>query len=204
MRRQRIGIMGGTFDPIHYGHLVVAEEAYFSLRLSEVIFVPTGLPPHKREMDISPAEDRHTMTLLATLDNPHFVLSRVEIDREAASHTVTTLREMRHWFPPDSVTFFFITGMDAVLDIQTWKEPYALTELCTLVAAGRPGYNRAELDKLPERIRQSIFPLEIPLLAISSTEIRRRVESGRSIRYLVPWSVEHYIYKKGLYFRSGR
>lgn len=196
---RKIGIMGGTFDPIHFGHLVVAEEAFYALSLSEVIFVPTGNPPHKRFSEVSDAEIRYTMTLLATLDNPHFSVSRVEINRKTASHTVDTLREMRHWYQTGSVEFYFITGMDAVLSIDTWKEPEAITDLCSLVAVSRPGYNPKKMEDLPSKIRNAIIPLEIPLLAISSTEIRTRIKEGRSIRYLVPWTIENYIFKKKLY-----
>ncbi len=194
--------MGGTFDPIHYGHLVAAEEAYFSLGLAEVLFVPTGTPPHKDRGQVSAAEDRYTMTLLATVDNPHFKISRLEIDREGTSHTVDTLREMRHWYAPGSVVFYFITGLDAVLDILNWKEPEEIAAFSKIVAVSRPGYNPHRLEDLPSTIRRSVIPLEIPLLAISSTEIRRRVNLGRSIRYLAPWPVEHYIYKKALYHRK--
>ncbi len=199
---RRIGVMGGTFDPIHYGHLVAAEEAYFSLGLAEVLFVPTGTPPHKDRGQVSAAEDRYTMTLLATVDNPHFKISRLEIDREGTSHTVDTLREMRHWYAPGSVVFYFITGLDAVLDILNWKEPEEIAAFSKIVAVSRPGYNPHRLEDLPSTIRRSVIPLEIPLLAISSTEIRRRVNLGRSIRYLAPWPVEHYIYKKALYHRK--
>jgi nicotinate-nucleotide adenylyltransferase len=203
LRQRKIGIMGGTFDPIHFGHLVAAEEAYFALGLSEVIFVPTGQPFHKSSRKVSPPEHRYTMTMLATLDNPHFRLSRVEIDRGEPSHTIDTLREMRHWYPPNSVTFYFITGLDAVLSIDEWREPEAIAKVSRVVAVSRPGYSTEGLVKLPEEIHRSIIPLEIPLLAISSTEIRRRVAEGRSIRYLVPWPVEHYIYKNGMYYRNG-
>lgn len=201
--QRRVGIMGGTFDPIHFGHLVAAEEAYFSLGLSEVFFVPTGNPPHKNSQRVSSAEDRYQMTLLATLDNPHFKLTRLEIDRQGSSHTIDTLREMRHWYPPGSVSFYFITGLDAVLDILSWKEPFKIVEQANIVAVSRPGYSSGKLDELPSQIREAIIPLEIPLLSISSTEIRQRVTEGRSIRYFLPWTVEHYIYKKALYSLSG-
>jgi nicotinate-nucleotide adenylyltransferase len=203
LRQRKIGIMGGTFDPIHFGHLVAAEEAYFALGLSEVIFVPTGQSFHKKDRKVSAPEHRYTMTMLATLDNPHFMLSRIEIDRGEQSHTIDTLREMRHWYPPNSVSFYFITGLDAVLDILAWKEPEALAESAWVVAASRPGYSTGKISELPDKIQKSIIPLEIPLLAISSTEIRHRVPEGRSIRYLVPWPVEHYIYKNGMYYRNG-
>ncbi len=195
--------MGGTFDPIHYGHLVAAEEAFSSLELDQVIFVPTGESPHKRHRRVTLAEDRYTMTLLATIDNPHFSLSRVEIDRGGASHTVDTLREMRHWFEPATAEFFFITGMDAVLQLDTWKEPERLPELCQIVAVGRPGFDTADISGLPKALQKSIAFLEIPLLAISSTEIRLRIATQKSIRYLVPSAVENYIYKKDLYGNAG-
>ena len=143
------------------------------------------------------------MTMLATLDNPHFRISRIEIDRDTSSHTVDTLREMRHWYPPRSVEFFFITGLDAVLEITAWKEPLEMPKLCKIVAVSRPGFNPGGLKNLPEEIRANLIHLEIPLLAISSTEIRRRVSNGQSIRYLAPWLVEQYIYKNNLYFRNG-
>jgi nicotinate-nucleotide adenylyltransferase len=143
------------------------------------------------------------MTMLATLDNPHFRISRVEIDRETPSHTVDTLREMRHWYPPKSVEFYFITGLDAVLDIMSWKEPLEIPNLCRIVAVSRPGFNPQGLDDLPKVIVKNLVNLEIPLLAISSTEIRRRISDGLSIRYLAPWLVEQYIYKNSMYFRNG-
>ena len=202
-RPRRIGIMGGTFDPIHFGHLLAAEEAYSSFGLDEVIFVPTGQPPHKPAERVTSPEDRYAMTLLATLDNDHVCVSRIEIERKGSSHTVDTLKEMRHWYPRGSVEFFFITGLDAVLEILSWKNPQEVGDLCRLVAVSRPGYNPQGMDDLPERVRQAILPLEIPLLAISSTEIRRRVAEGRSIRYLVPPPVAQYIEKKRLYM-AGR
>lgn len=203
LRKRKIGVMGGTFDPIHFGHLIAGEEAYFSLGLTEVVFVPTGDPFHKAGRSISSAEHRYVMTMLATLDNPHFRTSRIEIDRDSSSHTVDTLREMRHWYPPGSVEFFFITGLDAVLEITDWKEPLEMPKLCRIVAVSRPGFNPGGLKNLPEEIRASLIHLEIPLLAISSTEIRRRVSNGQNIRYLAPWLVEQYIYKNNLYFRNG-
>jgi nicotinate-nucleotide adenylyltransferase len=200
---QRIGIMGGTFDPIHYGHLLAAEEAFSSLGLDRVIFVPTGESPHKRHRQVSTAEDRYAMALLATLDNFHFSLSRVEIDRGGASHTVDTLREMRHWFSPYHAEIFFITGMDAVLQLDTWKNPELLPGLCHIVAVGRPGFDASDLLNLSSSLTKSIIFLEIPLLAISSTEIRSRIAAKKSIRYLVPSTVENYIHKKKLYGYAG-
>ncbi|MFA7620961.1 MAG: nicotinate-nucleotide adenylyltransferase [Aminobacteriaceae bacterium] len=202
--RRNIGIMGGTFDPIHFGHLLAAEESRTMVGLDEVIFVPAGDPAHKRLRRVASCEDRYVMTLLTTLGNPNFTPSRIEIDRNEPSHTVDTLREMRHWYAPDEVDFFFITGLDAVLSMNTWKEYAELPGLCKIVAVNRPGYAKKELDALPEELRGAIIPLEIPLLSISSTEIRRRIEEGRSIKYLLPEAVEQYIYKKGLYRKNWR
>ncbi len=203
-QKRKIGIMGGTFDPIHYGHLLAAEEACFELNLEQVIFVPTGDPYHKRIRNVTSAEDRYTMVLLTTLDNPDFRISRVEIDRKEPSHTVDTLREMRHWFTPGNVDFYFITGLDAFFDMPKWKEYNAILELCNIVAVSRPGYKSHKLDDLPLQVRSTIIPLEIPLLSISSTEIRSRVSEGRNIKYLVPSLVEQYIYKKSIYKKIGR
>ena len=196
---RKIGIMGGAVDPIHFGHLLAAEESRTALGLHEVIFIHAGDPAHKRERRVAPPEDRYVMTLLTTLGNTHFTPSRIEIDRKEPSHTVDTLREMRHWYEPEEVRFFFITGLDAVLGIASWKEFLALPGLCRIVAVDRPGYTARKLDSLPEEIRAAIIPLEIPLLSISSTEIRRRIENGQSIKYLLPETVEQYIHKKGLY-----
>lgn len=205
LRKRKIGIMGGTFDPIHFGHLLAAEEACLALGLEEVIFVPTGDPYHKRGRNVSSAEDRYTMVLLTTLDNPTFKTSRIEIDRKEASHTVDTLREMRHWYIPESTEFYFITGLDAFLDMPKWKEYKEIFKLSKVVAVSRPGYKDVSLHDLPPEInKEALILLEIPLLSISSTEIRERVADGRNIRYIVPQLVEQYIYKKGLYKRNGR
>lgn len=201
---RRIGIMGGTFDPIHFGHLLAAEESRTAVGLDEVIFVPAGDPAHKRQRRVAFCEDRYIMTLLTTLENPNFTPSRIEIDRKEPSHTVDTLREMRHWYAPETVEFFFITGLDAVLSMATWKEYAELPKLCRIVAVNRPGYAQNALDMLPPTLRDAIIPLEIPLLSISSTEIRQRIETGRSIKYLLPETVEQYIYKKGLYRKNWR
>ncbi|MDI9371085.1 MAG: nicotinate-nucleotide adenylyltransferase [Synergistota bacterium] len=201
---RNIGIMGGTFDPIHFGHLLAAEESRTMVGLDEVIFVPAGDPAHKRLRRVAPSESRFVMTLLATLGNPDFTPSRIEIDRHEPSHTVDTLREMQHWYSPDEVVFYFITGLDAVINITTWKEYAELPELCKIVAVNRPGYAKKELDALPQELKNAIIPLEIPLLSISSTEIRRRVEEGRSVKYLLPEAVEQYILKNGLYRKNSR
>ncbi len=201
---RKIGIMGGTFDPIHYGHLLAAEEACFELDLEEVIFVPTGDPYHKRQRYVTSAEDRYNMVLLTTIENPDFKVSKVEIDRKEPSHTVDTLKEMRHWYAPEEVFFYFITGLDAFLDMPKWKEYRSIFELCKIVAVSRPGYTSHKLVDLPTQVQKSVIPLEIPLLSISSTEIRNRVRKQKNIRYLVPPLVEKYISKKKLYSANGR
>ena len=202
---RRVGIMGGTFDPIHFGHLLAAQEALCRLRLDEVIFVPTGNSYQKSYRNVTPAEERYMMTFLATLDNPQFSVSRLEIDREDPSHTVDTLREMRYWYAGQNVEFFFITGIDALMNMDTWAEYETIPELCTIVAANRPGYENEsyKLDNLSEKVRSKVLRLEIPLLSISSTEIRQRVAVCENLRYLLPHSVEQYIYKRGLYKNSG-
>lgn len=203
--QRRIGIMGGTFDPIHYGHLLAAQEVLVHLSLEEVIFVPTGNSYQKSYRHVTPAEERYMMTFLATLDNSRFSVSRVEIDREEASHTIDTLREMRYWYAGQDVEFFFITGIDALMSMHTWAEYEKIPELCTIVAANRPGYDSEHynLENLSEKIRSKVLRLEIPLLSISSTEIRHRAAAGENLRYLLPHSVEQYIYKRGLYRKEN-
>lgn len=201
-RIMRLGIMGGTFDPVHYGHLVTAEGARYTFGLDEVLFVPAGKPPHKQNAQVSDPEHRYMMTVLATLTNPYFEVSRLEIDRGGVSYTVDTLRTLREQYGPEA-ELFFITGADAILDITTWKDSDQCLALAHFVAATRPGFS---LDHLPESTRQWLARykdrfhiLRVPAMAISSTEIRERVREGCSIRYLVPEPVEHYIRRQGLY-----
>jgi nicotinate-nucleotide adenylyltransferase len=203
---RRIGIMGGTFDPIHFGHLLAAQEALVRLSLEQVIFVPTGNSYQKTYRQVTPAEERYMMTFLATLDNSNFSVSRVEIDREEPSHTIDTLREMRYWYSGQNVDFFFITGIDALMTMHTWAEYEKIPELCTIVAVNRPGYDyeHYNLENLPENVRSRVLRLEIPLLSISSTEIRHRVAIGENLRYLLPHSVEQYIFKRGLYRKEKK
>lgn len=194
----KTGIMGGTFDPIHYGHLLAAEECRRRLNLDRIVFVPTGSPPHKRDRRITPPEDRYAMTLLATAGVPEFSVSRTEIDRGYPSHTVDTLREFIEKGIP-SENLFFITGLDALLAIETWVDYMLLPSLCTLVTVTRPGYSVQGLDSLPREIRSGLELIEIPQFAISSTEIRQRARDGWGIRFLVPHLVETYIESGGLY-----
>lgn len=186
--------MGGTFDPVHIGHLVCAEEARWQFDLDEVVFVPAGNPWQKRE--VTAAEDRYLLTMLATAGNPHFSVSRIEIDRRGPTYTLETLRTLRE-FHGDGPELFFITGADAVLEILTWKEPEALLEAATFIAATRPGYDLGKLELGGFGGRVSV--MEIPALAISSTDIRQRVRRGRPIQYLVPPQVASCIATRGLY-----
>ena len=190
-----VGVMGGTFDPIHHGHLVAAEEVRYALALERVLFVPAGDPWQKDGTSVSPAEDRLEMVRRATADNGSFEVSTVDIDRGGPTYTIDTLRTLREQQP--GVELCFITGADAILEILTWKDPQDVLDLASFVAVTRPGHDLDELRKLGigERVRS----IEIPALAISSTDIRRRVKEGRPIRYLVPAEVEQYIREHGLY-----
>jgi nicotinate-nucleotide adenylyltransferase len=194
---EKVGIMGGTFNPIHYGHLIAAEECRQQLALDKVVFVPTGTPPHKGHIVASP-EDRYAMTLLATADVGEFFVSRAETDRACPSRTVDTILEFRKLSPAGS-EFFFIAGIDALLGIETWKDYARLPSLCTLVTTTRPGYSADSVESLPEGIRLGLKLLEIPQFDVSSTGIRSRVREGKSIRFLVPHLVEKYIERRGLY-----
>jgi nicotinate-nucleotide adenylyltransferase len=189
----RLGVMGGTFDPIHYGHLLTAEEALQQFGLDAVIFVPTGQPWMKEHEAVSPAEDRYLMTVIATASNPRFRVSRMEVDRDGPTYTVDTLRGLKGTHGPDA-DLFFISGADAILEIVGWKDPEELFELAHFIAATRPGYDIAAFDAHP-----AITVMKIPALAISSTDIRARMRDGRPIRYLVPEGVNSYVQKAALY-----
>jgi nicotinate-nucleotide adenylyltransferase len=197
--------MGGTFDPIHYGHLVTAEEALTQFGLDHVLFVPNRLSPLKDPVDVTDPEHRYLMTFLATVANPRFGVSRVEIDRPGASYTIDTMRELAARHP--RATLFYITGADAILQILRgeWDQSAELLALCQFIAATRPGF--ALTEETLRRTGGGRAPLEnvhlmtIPAMAISSTDIRRRVREGRPITYLVPEAVEAYIAKHGLYRR---
>lgn len=199
-----IGIMGGTFDPIHLGHLVTAEEVRIQFDLDRVIFVPSGHPPHKESRNVSDPEHRYLMTVLATITNPYFAVSRVEIDKppEQLTYTIDTIRYFHNHFA-GKAKIYFITGADAILEILTWKDYRELLSICSFIAATRPGYCLSRLEDTigavcPEALC-NIHVLEIPAMAISSTFIRRRVSQGKPIKYLAPESVTQYILKNGLY-----
>jgi nicotinate-nucleotide adenylyltransferase len=189
--------MGGTFDPIHHGHLVAAEEARWQFDLEKVLFLPTG-QPWQKPVGVSPAEDRYQMTVIATASNPAFAVSRVEIEHPGPTYTVDTLRRLRAGLG-ESTRLYFITGADAVLHILTWKDRDEVLGLAEFIAATRPGYALARLSDLMPGLSERLHPMEIPMLAISSTEIRARVARGAPIQYLVPDGVVRYVAERGLY-----
>ena len=197
---RRVGILGGTFDPIHVGHLMMAEAVRGEYRLDEILFIPAASPPHKDAQRITPVHHRYLMTVLATCSNPHFLVSDVEMKRPGPSYTIDTIYELRRRSP--GTEFYFIIGTDVITEIATWDRVEELLTLCHFIAASRPDAEpdrarlRRELGALGEA---RIHPVTTPELEISSTDIRRRVRSGESIRYIVPDMVEQYIYKEGLY-----
>jgi nicotinate-nucleotide adenylyltransferase len=195
---KRLGVMGGTFDPIHHGHLVTAEAALWAFGLAEVVFVPTGQPWMKSDREVSPPEHRYLMTVIATSSNPRFWVSRIEIEREGPTYTVDTLQELRRTAEED-IELFFITGADAMLEILNWKDPGEVLSLAHFIAATRPGYDIARFEAEAPDSHSTVSVLDVPALAISSTDVRRRVREGEPIRYLVPEGVETYIRKFGLY-----
>ncbi|WP_448810081.1 nicotinate-nucleotide adenylyltransferase [Agromyces bauzanensis] len=190
-RRPRVGVMGGTFDPIHHGHLVAASEVAQSHDLDEVVFVPTGAPNYKS--NVTSAEHRYLMTVIATASNPRFTVSRVDIDRKKPTFTIDTLRDIRRERP--DADLYFITGADAIAQILSWKDVHELWELAHFVAVSRPGHVLS-VSGLPE---QDVSLLEVPALAISSTDCRDRVRRGFPVWYLVPDGVVQYISKHHLY-----
>ncbi len=196
---QRLGIMGGTFDPIHYGHLLMAEEARQAFALEKVVFVPNGWPAHKKAYLVSSPEERYAMTRLATASNPYFSASRMEIERSGVSYTIDTLREFRALYPKLE-QLYFITGADAVLEILTWHEYDQLVRECRFIAVTRPGFVLERLSEITDaEFLNHVSFLPIPGLEISSTDIRQRVRESRSIKYLTPEPVEAYIQQHGLY-----
>jgi nicotinate-nucleotide adenylyltransferase len=192
-RRPRIGVMGGTFDPIHHGHLVAASEVQTVFDLDEVIFVPTGQPWQKDDRQVSPAEHRYLMTVIATASNPRFTVSRVDVDRPGETYTVDTLREL-HAARPEA-ELYFITGADALAQILSWKDNDELWSLAHFVGVTRPGHQLSEPGVPGERVSL----LEVPAMSISSTDCRRRVGDDQPVWYLVPDGVVQYIAKHRLY-----
>lgn len=194
----RVGILGGTFDPIHVGHLLVAEGARVGLDLEEVVFIPTGQPWMKSGRILSPAHHRENMVRMSIASNPFFRVSSMEIDRPGPTYTVDTLRELHHELGGED-DLYFILGSDSSRDFQRWKEPEEILKLCTLAVVPRPGSLDHDLSAISQSKSGSAVLLEGPMVDISGTEIRRRVSLGLSVRYLVPDDVEHYIRRYGLY-----
>lgn len=201
--KRKIGIMGGTFDPIHIGHLVTAEAVRIEYGLEKVLFIPAGNPPHKQDFKVTPAMHRYIMTVMATYSNPCFCVLPIELERQGPSYTIDTVKELINLYG-NQTEFYFITGADAIHDLPTWEQIDELITLCHFVGATRPGCI-SSLDNVIKRFgalgREKIHRLATPELEISSTDIRERVKNGRSIKYIVPESVENYILKEGLYIR---
>jgi nicotinate-nucleotide adenylyltransferase len=193
-RLRRVGVMGGTFDPIHVGHLVIASEALYEFRLERVTFMPTGQPWQKRSY--SDREDRYLMTVLGTSGNPRFTVSRMELDRTGPTYTADTMRELKSFHGPDA-ELFFILGADAVLKLGTWERIDNLREQASVIAVTRPGFDLDNFKR--EKTWPEILVLASPPVDISSTQIRTRVREGRPIDYLVPADVVTYIKEQGLY-----
>jgi nicotinate-nucleotide adenylyltransferase len=202
----RVALMGGTFDPIHYGHLIAAETVRSVLNFDCIIFLPSRTPPHKLQINVSDAEHRYAMVQMATITNPYFEVSRLELNREGSTYTVDTIRELRSKLGYD-IDIFFITGSDAVFEILTWKNPEELLSMCSFVAVTRPGYDKRELDSrievLKKQYNSDIIVIEVPSYAISSSDIRQKTACGQSIKYMVSEDVENYIKKNNLYRLQG-
>lgn len=202
----RIGIMGGTFDPIHFGHLVLAETVRETMKLDRILFIPTGDPPHKKEKNVTSAKERMQMVELAIGDNPDFFCSDMEVNRQGYSYTVDTLERLREEYG-DGCQLFFITGADAIIEILSWKDVERIATLCTFVAAARPGTDQEKLSEflgdLPSYLHNKVHVIPVPALQISSTDIRKKAASGQTIRYLLPANVARYIKENSLYAPGG-
>jgi nicotinate-nucleotide adenylyltransferase len=197
--------MGGTFDPIHYGHLVTAEAALWKFDLDEVVFVPTGHPWMKEHREVTTAEHRYLMTVIATASNPRFSVSRIEVERKGPTYAIDTLQELRRQ-AEEELELYFITGADAILEIFQWKDPDEVLSMAHFIAATRPGYDIARFEEAATTVaggHPKISVMDVPALSISSTDVRRRVREGEPIRYLVPEGVHAYIHKMGLYRGSA-
>ncbi|HHZ03150.1 MAG TPA: nicotinate-nucleotide adenylyltransferase [Tissierellia bacterium] len=203
MEKRKIGIMGGAFDPIHLGHLVAANEVLNTYQLNEIIFVPTGNPPHKNGL-IADSLDRYVMVSMAVLSNDKFSVSDIEISSREKSYTLNTLRKFREIYK--GAELYFITGADAIIDLANWHQPSEILKLCKLIAVSRPGIGLKEVqDKIKDiqlKYGGTIEIVQIPMLQISSTEIRKRFKKGISAKYLLPESVEQYIIKNKIYMKG--
>lgn len=203
---KRLAIMGGTFDPIHYGHLLAAETVRMSLKIDRVVFIPSGTPPHKSWDPMRATKNqRYTMVEMASLSNPFFEVSSIEMDREGYTYTVDTIKDIRNILGIDT-EIYFITGADAMIEIMTWKSIDELIHLCKFIAVTRPGYEYMTLNNKIIEIKNlfgvDVLTLDIPSIDVSSTDIRNRIYKGCSIKYLVPEPVENYIIKNNLYINT--
>jgi nicotinate-nucleotide adenylyltransferase len=198
-QRRRVGVMGGTFDPIHHGHLVAASEVQSWFDLDEVVFVPTGRPWQKSDRQVSPSEHRYLMTVVATASNPRFRVSRVDVDRDGPTYTIDTLQDLAAELP--DADLYFITGADALSEIFSWRDAERLFELAHFVGVTRPGadLSATTVEAIPP---DRVTLLEVPALAISSTDCRARQAAGRPVWYLVPDGVVQYIQKHRLYAKA--
>lgn len=198
----RYAIMGGSFDPIHFGHLAAAETVRQKLNCQKVIFIPLGNPPHKKNRILSDSIHRYTMTVLAANSNPYFEVSNIEVNRDGYTYTLNTIAELNKYYGKE-VELLFITGADALFEIETWYKVEELLKLCSFVAVTRPGYDKSMLEQklqyLQSKYNSELHIIDVPGLNISSTDIRERIKIGASIKYLVPDEVEQYIFKHGLF-----
>lgn len=196
----RVGILGGTFDPPHNGHLLIARQAFHQLKLDQVLFAPTRQPPHKLNQSITPIEHRLEMVRLAIADHPGFVLSRIDVDRAGPTFTIDTMRLLRQQFGEESA-LYFIMGMDSLNNILTWREPAELFKICKLAVFARPGFraNIGELEKQLPGLRERVVFLSTPTLNVAASELQKRVRDGQSIADCVPAAVVEYIQTHGLY-----
>jgi nicotinate-nucleotide adenylyltransferase len=203
MHLRKIGVIGGTFDPVHYGHLAAAEEARITLNLERVLFVVANVPPHKLDEEVTPVEHRLAMVRLAINSNPHFAISRVDVDRPGPSYTVDTISILQEQWGQET-EIYFIMGLDSLMELPTWHQPQRLIHLCHLVVVRRPGFelDMAQLEVSLPGISSRVEILDMPEMDISSSELQERVRESLSIRYQVPPEVARYINEHELYKRS--
>jgi nicotinate-nucleotide adenylyltransferase len=201
MKSNKIGIMGGTFDPVHIGHLIIAEESRVNFDLDKIIFVPTGEPPHKNLKNVTSAKDRYEMTLLSIMHNPYFYISDIEIKREGLTYTIDTIRYFKKRYPKSEI--FFIIGADSLINIDKWKNSEELLRESKFIVAKRVGieYSLLEerINEINDKYSKIVFSVTTPYIDISSTDIRKRVKNGENIKYYLPLDVEAYIKKNRLY-----
>jgi nicotinate-nucleotide adenylyltransferase len=200
-KQYKIGIMGGTFNPIHFGHLILAEHAFSFLELHSILFIPTGNPPHKKDKEIIDKKHRYRMVQLAIEDNSHFDLSDIELNQEGYSYSINTINQLKE--ENLNTEYYFIIGADSFFQIHNWREPEALLNQCHLVVASRNEYKSDDLmarkEELETNYQANIHILPMPKIEISSSNLRDRVKNGHTIKYMIPKDIEHYIYMNGLY-----